>query len=109
MAFYNRVEVLVDEGRVTDVIYPSCTKHLIPSHTTFLSVRWRNMDSVVAKELAGCSHAKSCSQCLNIQVDTKDKWQLVFVWGKYWDWLCFTVTNMDNGKNSTFSKSADTD
>lgn len=62
---------------------------------------------MVTKELAEYSHSKSGSQCLNVQVDTKDKWQIVFVCDKYWDCRRFTVTKMDSGNKSALSKSAD--
>jgi len=32
------------------------------------------MDHSVDKELAGWSHSKSCSQCLDVQIETTDKW-----------------------------------
>jgi len=33
------------------------------------------MDHSMDKELAGWSHSKSCSQWLDVQVETSDKWR----------------------------------
>ena len=44
VAFYDGVTALVDEGKVTDVIYLDLTKPLTWSPTTFLSPNWRDVD-----------------------------------------------------------------
>ncbi|GAB0178860.1 mitochondrial enolase superfamily member 1 [Grus japonensis] len=46
VAFCDGVAVLMDKGSATDVIYLSCARHLTLSHTTPLSLNWRDMDSI---------------------------------------------------------------
>lgn len=44
VAFFDKVTVLIGEGRTTDIIYLECAKHLTLSYRTALSQNWRDMD-----------------------------------------------------------------
>jgi len=44
VAFYYGITALVDKGRVINVIYLDLSKTLTLSHTTSLSLKWRDMD-----------------------------------------------------------------
>jgi len=59
------------------------------------------MDHLMDKELAGWSHSKSCSQWLNVQVETSGVPQ-----GLVSGLVVFRmfVSHMDSGIESTFSK-----
>lgn len=76
MASYNSVTKLVDE-RGTDIIWTRA-KRLTLSHTTSLSLNWRDVD-LPNRALGGwgigwMSHSKGCGQWLNVQAETSDQW-----------------------------------
>ncbi|GAB0199627.1 cAMP-dependent protein kinase inhibitor alpha [Grus japonensis] len=64
------------------------------------------MDHSVDKELAGWLHSKSCSQRLNVQVESDDEWRSSGV-GIGSALFNIFVGDMDSGIESTVSKFAD--
>lgn len=78
VAFYNKVTVLMNKGRVTAVVYLDlCTAFDAALHSILLSKMNRQqiwMDPFVNKELADGCIKKHCGQWLNVQVKTSDKW-----------------------------------
>ena len=62
------------------------------------------MDHSLDKELARCTHSKSCSQWLDVQVETSDEWCAS---GVGTGLFSIFVGDMDSGTECTLSKFVD--
>lgn len=75
VVFYGMVKALVNMGRTTDVIYLNLCKTfttVLHDNLVFKLATWIwQMECVLDKELVGWMHSKSCSQWLDVQVETR--------------------------------------
>ncbi|KAJ7427839.1 rna-directed dna polymerase from mobile element jockey-like [Willisornis vidua] len=110
VAFYNRVTVLMDEGRGTDIICLDVGRafYTVPHNTLFSEMEMHGFCGQNTQRIRNwlVEHTqKCCSQWFDVQVETSDKWCLQeSVLGP--ELLNIFVGDMDSGIACTLSRFA---